>query len=170
MRDLGGAVGLEDNARPSPIRGLFSTGRRGGYGRVREMRASGRLLRSGDRVDEAIVDRFGRVEIAPAPHVLGDLLGGAAVALGQTTVEFPEPLLLVAVLRGDRFRGAGESDCGLGEVESRVRRSGAMIGGCDHADDRAANLTPAKDAQCRTQRVGRIDQDEGRLERAVRAV
>ena len=26
VRDLGGAVGLEDNARPSPIRGLFPRG------------------------------------------------------------------------------------------------------------------------------------------------
>jgi hypothetical protein len=45
-----------------------------------------------------------------------------------------------------------------------------MNGGRDHADCRAANLTPANNAQCRTQRVGRVHQDEGHPERAVRAV
>src|SRR2546425_9033272 len=91
-------------------------------------------------------------------------------APGQAPVELPEQLLLLATLRGDLLRGAGEPRRRLGEVEPRVRRGGAVIGGRDHADGWAADLTPAKDAQRRAQRVGHVDQDERRPERAVGTV
>jgi len=40
----------------------------------------------------------------------------------------------------------------------------------DHADGPAADLTPAQDAQGRTEGVRRVDEDERRAERAVGAV
>jgi hypothetical protein len=70
----------------------------------------------------------------------------------------------LAVLRGDRFRGADEPRRGLAEVEPRVWRGDAMIGSRDHAYGRAADLTPAKNTQHRTQRLGCVDQDEGGAE------
>jgi hypothetical protein len=51
-----------------------------------------------------------------------------------------------------------------------VRRGDAMIGSRDHAYGRPADLTPAKNAQHRTQCLGCVDQDEGRVEHAVGAV
>ena len=51
-----------------------------------------------------------------------------------------------------------------------MRRGGAVIGGRDHADGRAADLTPAKDAQGRAQYLDGVDQDEGRPKGAVGAV
>src|SRR5258707_15875795 len=115
----------------------------------------------GDLVDEAVVERFPCVEITSAPHVLGDLLGGSAGALGQAPVELPEELLLLAALRGDLLRSTGKLRRRLGKVESRMRRGSAVMGGRDQADGRAADLTPAKDVQGRGQ-VGGVDQDEGR--------
>jgi hypothetical protein len=44
------------------------------------------LLDWSDLVDEAIVQRFPCIEVAPAPHVFGDLLGGLAGAPGQGPV------------------------------------------------------------------------------------
>src|SRR6266851_9705184 len=129
-----------------------------------------RLATWRDLVDEAIVERLSRVEITSAPHVLGNLLGGLAGAPGQASVELPEELLLLAALRGDLLRGAGEPRRRLGKVEPRMRRGGAVIGGRDHADNRAADLTPAKDAQRRAQHLGGVDQDEGRPKCPVGAV
>ena len=102
-----------------------------------------RLPGGRDLVDEAVVERLPCVEIAPAPHVLGDLLGGPAGAPGQAPVEVPKQLLLLAALRGDFLRGADEPRRRLGEVEPRVRGGGTVIAGRDHADGRAADLTPA---------------------------
>jgi len=123
-----------------------------------------------DLVDEAVVERLARVEIAPTARVLRDLLGGPARAPGEASVELPQQLLLLATLRGDLLRGAGKPRRRLGEVEPRVRHGGAVIGSRDHADGWAADLTPAKEAQRRAQRVGRVNQDEDRPERAVGAV
>src|SRR5438128_1233240 len=102
-----------------------------------------------DLVDEAVVERFPRGEVAPAPHILCDLLGGPAGAPGQAPVEFPQQLLLLTTLRGDLLRGAGEPRLRLGEVEARMRRGGAVIRGRDHGHDRAAHLTPAMNAERR---------------------
>ena len=55
-------------------------------------------------------------------------------------------------------------------MEPRVWRGDAVIGSRDHTDGWAADLTPAKEAQRRAQRVGRVNQDEDRPERAVGAV
>src|SRR2546422_2308406 len=123
-----------------------------------------------DLVDKAVVERLARVEIAPTPRVFRDLLGGPARAPGEATEEPPQQLLLLATLRGDLLRGAGKPRRRLGEVEPRVPHGGAVIGSRDHADGWAADLTPAKDAQRRAQRVGRADQDEARPERAGGAV
>ena len=51
-----------------------------------------------------------------------------------------------------------------------MRCGGTVIGSRNHADCWAADLTPAEDTQRRAQRVGRVDQDEDRPERAVGAV
>src|SRR5437867_667668 len=123
-----------------------------------------------DLVDEAVVERLARVEIAPTARVLRDLLGGPARAPGEASVELPQQLLLLATLRGDLLRGAGKPRRRLGEVEPRVRHGGAVIGSRDHADGWAADLTPAKDAQRRAQRVRRVDYDADRPERAGGAV
>src|SRR5207245_4905227 len=123
-----------------------------------------------DLVDKAVVERLARVEITPTPRVFRDLLGGPARAPVEATEEPPQQLLLLATLRGELLRGAGKPRRRLGEVEPRVPHGGAVIGGRDHADGWAADLTPAKDAQRRAQRVGRVDQDERRPERAVGTV
>ena len=51
-----------------------------------------------------------------------------------------------------------------------MRCGGTVIGSRNHADCWAADLTPTEDTQRRAQRVGRVDQDEDRPERAVGAV
>src|SRR3989442_10381018 len=98
-------------------------------GRRAPERFSPSLLPGGrDRVDEAVVERFARVQVASAPHVLGDLLGdllgGPARAPGQAPLELPEQLLLLATLRRDLLRGAGEPRRRLGGVEPPLRRGG----------------------------------------------
>jgi hypothetical protein len=62
----------------------------------------------GDLVDEPVVERFPGVKVAPAAHVLGDLLGRAARDLGEASVEPPEQLLLLATVRGDLVWRPGE--------------------------------------------------------------
>src|SRR5262245_60935458 len=123
-----------------------------------------------DLVDEAVVERLARVEIAPTPRVFRDLLGGPARAPGKAPVEPPQQLLLLATLRGNFLRGASKPRRRLREVKPRVRCGGTVIGCGDHANGWAADLTPAKDAQRRAQRAGSVDQDEDRPERAVGAV
>src|SRR2546428_6114606 len=123
-----------------------------------------------DLVDKAVVERLARVEITPTPRVFRDLLGGPAGGPGEATEEPPQQLLLLATLRGDLLRGAGKPRRRLGEVNRGVRHGGPVIGSRDHADGWAADLTPAKDAQRRAQRVGRVDYDEDRPERAGGAV
>src|SRR5216683_1755613 len=61
-----------------------------------------------DLVDEPVVERFPGVEVQPAPHVLGDLLGRPARKLGEASVEPPEQVLLLATVRGDRRRPGRE--------------------------------------------------------------
>jgi hypothetical protein len=60
--------------------------------RLRRMLGARRRGSSGgaDLVDEPVVERFPGVEVAPAPHVFGDLLGGPARELGKASVEPPE--------------------------------------------------------------------------------
>src|SRR2546422_10279497 len=113
-----------------------------------------------DLVDEAVVERLARVEIAPTARVLRDLLGGPARAPGEASVELPQQLLLLATLRGDLLRGAGKPRRRLGAVEPRGRQGGGVIGDPDHAGRWAAQLTPAKEARRRAQRVGRASPEE----------
>jgi hypothetical protein len=68
-----------------------------------------RLRRSADLVEEAIVEGLVRVEVASAPHVLGDFLSGPARAPGQTRVKSPEEILLLPVPRGNLVRRPGEA-------------------------------------------------------------
>src|SRR5262252_9099964 len=70
-----------------------------------------------DLVDEAVVERLARVEIAPTPRVLRDLLGGPARAPGEAPVELPQQLLQSATVRSDLLWSAGKPRCRLGEVE-----------------------------------------------------
>jgi hypothetical protein len=123
-----------------------------------------------DLVDEAVVERFPRVEVTSAPHVLGNLLGGPASASRQLSIEFPQEILLLSALGGDRLRGTGEPRSRLGKVEPCMRSSRALIGSRHHGDCQATNLSPTKHAQLRTQAFDRIDQDEGRSEDAAGAV
>src|SRR5262245_18996802 len=145
---------LAATKRPTARRAILSLGLPGGP----------------DLVDQAVVARLARVEIAPMPRVLRDLLGGPARAPGEAPIELPQQLLLPATVRSELLRGAGKPRRRLSEVEPRVRCCGAVIGNRDYADGWATDLTTAKDAQCRLQRVGRIHQDEDRPERAVGTV
>src|SRR4026208_1524003 len=81
-----------------------------------------------DLVAEPAVECFRGVEIAAAPHVRGDLLGGPARALGEASVEPPEQLLLLATVLGDLVGRPREVCRRLEEPKPGVR-GGRPVGG-----------------------------------------
>src|SRR5262249_16953611 len=123
-----------------------------------------------DLVDQAVIESFARVEIPAAAHVVRDFLSGAARELRQSRVQRPEQILLLPAVGGDLVGPPRELYLRPGEPEVRGRRCEALTGGSQHADDRAADLTSTMDAYRRAQRVERVDDDERRLEGAIRAV
>ena len=104
-----------------------------------------RVLSSGggDLVDEPVVERFPGVKVAPAPHVLGDLLGRAARDLGEASVEPPEQLLLLATVRGDLVWRPGELRRWLEEPKACVWGGRAVIGGRGDTNGRTTDLSAA---------------------------
>src|SRR5215510_10337631 len=82
-----------------------------------------------DFVDEPVVERFPGVEMAAAPHVLGDLLGGPPRELGEAGVDPPEQLLLLPTVRGDLVRRPREVCRRLEETKPGVRGGRPVVGG-----------------------------------------
>src|SRR2546426_2751254 len=152
--------------RPARWRARQSAWSRETSGRARRRESSDGL----DLVDEPVVERLSRVEGAAAPHVLGYLVGRPAGDLGKARVESPEQLLLLPALLGDLVWRPGEARRRLDEAKARVRGSHAVAGGRHHTDGRANDLASAMHAQPRAEEIDGIDEDEGCLEGAVRAV
>src|SRR6266852_7158117 len=123
-----------------------------------------------DLVDEPVVERFPGVEVEPAPHVLGDLLGRPARKLGEASVEPPEQVLLLATVRGDLVWRPGELPRRLEEPKPGVRGGRAVVSGRRDTDGGTTNLSAAMCEVCRVEEFDCVDDDEGWLERAVRAV
>jgi hypothetical protein len=116
-------------------------------------------------LDQSVIDEaLRRDEVAARSEWLCEFhpTWTRTLASSEPRVELPEEFRLLVVLRGNLLRDAGEPRRQLREVEPRVRRGGTVLSGGDHADGRAANLTPAKGAQRRAWRVGRVGQGEGR--------
>src|SRR4029453_12464292 len=105
-----------------------------------------------------------------APHVLGDLLGGPDGELGEAGVELPEQLLLLATVRGDLVRRPREVCRRLEEPEPRVRGGRPVVGGRRDTDGGTTDLSAAMYAGRRVETIECVDEAEGRLERAARAV
>src|SRR5690242_10624820 len=74
-----------------------------------------------DLIDEAVGERFRGVEVTPAPHVLGDLLGRPTREVGEAGMEPPAQLLLLATVRRDLVWRPGELRRRLEQSETSVR-------------------------------------------------